>query len=70
VPAGDVDALAERIRRLHDDAGLRTALAASARRRAESFGWPTRYRRMGLVYRHILRGPQPATGDCIDLTER
>jgi len=70
VPAGDVSAIAERIRRLHDDAELRAALAANARQRALGFDWPARERRFGMLYRQMLEGTDPPEGDCIDLTGR
>lgn len=54
VPVGDVGALADRIRRLREDAALRRRMAAAARARAEQFPWPEFYRRVGLLYREIL----------------
>jgi glycosyltransferase involved in cell wall biosynthesis len=54
VPVGDVDALADRIRRLREDATLRRRMAAAARERAKQFSWPEFYRRIGLLYREIL----------------
>ena len=40
IPAGDALTLAESLRRLALDQGLRTRMAASARERAERFAWP------------------------------
>ena len=68
VPVGDVAALAERLRRLHDDRSLRARMAASARERALGFDWRARERRIGLVYRQLLEGRAAAQGECIDLT--
>ncbi|MCC6159530.1 MAG: glycosyltransferase family 4 protein [Deltaproteobacteria bacterium] len=39
VPPGDIDALADALRRLHDDADLRDRLLRSARARVEQFPW-------------------------------
>jgi glycosyltransferase involved in cell wall biosynthesis len=67
VPVGDVEALADRIRRLRDDKALRRRMSLAARRRAERFSWPEFYRRVGVVYGEILaRGGAPAK-DVTDL---
>jgi glycosyltransferase involved in cell wall biosynthesis len=70
VPAGDVDALADRIRRLKEDEALRRRMALAAHARGEAMSWPNFYRRGGLMYREILRR-DGATGEGVfDLFER
>lgn len=54
VPVGDVQALAHRIRQLHDDADLRRRMSAAARARAGGFSWENFYRRVGIMYRQAL----------------
>jgi glycosyltransferase involved in cell wall biosynthesis len=69
VAAGDVDALAQRLRELADDEGLRHAMGVSARARGLHFAWPEFYRRIGLMYREaVAREGRPAAGP-MDLFE-
>ena len=69
VAAGDVDALARRLRELADDAALRQRMGDAARGRALHFAWPQFYRRIGLMYREaVAREGRPAAGP-MDLFE-
>ncbi|HEX6102236.1 MAG TPA: glycosyltransferase family 4 protein [Alphaproteobacteria bacterium] len=70
VPVGDVERLADRIRRLRDDEPLRRRMSLAARARAERFSWREFYRRVGLLYSEVLgRGGACAAG-VTDLFER
>jgi len=46
VPIRDPDAIADRLRRLHDDRELRARMGAAARLRAEQFGWDRYHQRV------------------------
>jgi D-inositol-3-phosphate glycosyltransferase len=54
VPPGQPEALADRLERLLADDGLRAALGAAARQRAERFGWPAVTCELLQVYRETL----------------
>ena len=70
VPPGDIDrtieAMAEGIRRLCEDPGLRRELGAAARRRALSaFRWEDKFDLMAGYYREVRgSGSRPAAGRC------
>ncbi|MHC5537470.1 glycosyltransferase [Singulisphaera rosea] len=53
VPAGDVERLAEAMERLGNNPGLREAMSASARTRAEAFDWPRYHAAVTRVARDI-----------------
>jgi glycosyltransferase involved in cell wall biosynthesis len=59
-PAGDVDVLAARLRRLAADAPLRARLGQAARRRAEEFTSDSVVERLMGVYSQITEGRIPA----------
>jgi len=70
VPVGHSAAIAERLRRLAEDEGLRRRMSLAARARAESFAWPQFYRRIGLMYRDaVAREGRPAVGP-VDMFEQ
>ena len=70
VPAGDIEALAARLRELAGDEGLRQRMAQAARSRAEQFAWPAFYRRIGIMYREaVVREGRPAASP-MDLFDR
>lgn len=54
VPPGDVDALAEQLRRLAHDPAERARLGAAARQRAERYSWPTIASDHLQLYREML----------------
>ena len=61
VPRGDVDALANSLARLLDDAELRARLGATGRLRAAQYDWRHVTARVLEVYRDVLGGaPLPA----------
>ena len=62
VSAGDAGSLAEGLRRLAEDAGLRARLAAAARARIEAeYSFRRRMERMAELYDRLLDGrPRPA----------
>jgi len=63
VAAGDVEALARRLRELAEDAALRRRMGEAARERGLHFAWPEFYRRIGLMYREaVTREGRPAAG--------
>jgi glycosyltransferase involved in cell wall biosynthesis len=70
VPPGDVDALADRIRRLREDETLRRRMGVAARKRSEMFSWPEFYRRIGLLYREILDRNGNAGAEAMNFFER
>lgn len=53
IPIRDVDALCDRLVRLHVDATLRTQMSRSARARAEEFPWSRYQAELGAQYRRI-----------------
>jgi glycosyltransferase involved in cell wall biosynthesis len=53
VPAGDVEALKDRLLQLHSDPKLRIEMGASARRRAEEFTWEAYGRRLVASYQRL-----------------
>ena len=54
VAAGDAAALAAAIRRLNDDAGLRTRLGESARRDVAEYSWSRRAERLEALFNEVL----------------
>jgi glycosyltransferase involved in cell wall biosynthesis len=54
---GDEDACLDAMRRLLDDAALRTALRAGARRTAETRSWRAELDRLDQSYREVLAAP-------------
>ena len=69
VAAGDVEALARRLKELAEDAALRRRMGAAARERGLHFAWPEFYRRIGLMYREaVARQGRPAAAP-MDLFE-
>ncbi|MBI4496228.1 MAG: glycosyltransferase [Deltaproteobacteria bacterium] len=54
VPEGDWLEMAERIRQVVDDPGLRRRLRAEAVARAQGFGWPTIVRQISSLYLSLL----------------
>ncbi len=70
VPVGDVEALAARMRQLHDDPNLRQRMSEAARARAEGFSWENFYRRVGIMYRTALAQGGAALAEPMDLFER
>jgi Glycosyl transferases group 1 len=70
VPVGDPEAIADRLRRLAEDDGLRRRMSVAARARGARFAWPEFYRRIGLMYREAAaREGRPAAGP-VDMFER
>ena len=57
VPVRDVDALCDRIKRLHADATLRERLGAAARSRAADFTWDAYSRRIGSILGQLIGPP-------------
>lgn len=55
VPPRDADALASGVERLRADTGLRLAMSAAARRRAEEFTWPAYHARLAAAVTKFLR---------------
>ncbi|MCL4235600.1 MAG: glycosyltransferase family 4 protein, partial [Deltaproteobacteria bacterium] len=53
VPAGDIDALADALRTMHDDADLRGRLARSARARVEQYPWDAYGERTAETHRKL-----------------
>jgi hypothetical protein len=70
VPVGDSEAIADRLRRLAEDEGLRRRMSAAARIRGQSFAWPEFYRRIGLMYREAVAREGRAAAGPIDMFER
>ena len=70
VPVGDPEAIADRLRRLAEDEGLRRRMAVAARARAERFAWPEFYRRIGLMYREAVARQGTAAPAPVDMFER
>ena len=69
-PAGDIDAMAARLKQLAGDEALRRTMAIAARARGEHFAWPNFYRRIGIMYREaVARDHRPAEGP-MDLFDR
>jgi len=59
VPAGDVAALADRVRLLVGDRALREEMGRNARRRAEEFSWERYRERFGSLIVDLLDAPAP-----------
>ena len=59
LPVRDVDALCDRIVRLHADAALRDRLGAAARNRAADFTWDAYSRRIGEILAQLIGPPGP-----------
>jgi len=70
VPVGDAEAIADRLRRLAEDEGLRRRMSAAARVRGQSFAWPEFYRRIGLMYREAVAREGRAAAGPVDMFER
>jgi Glycosyl transferases group 1 len=70
VPVGDSEAIADRLRRLAEDEGLRRRMSAAARLRGQSFAWPEFYRRIGLMYREAVAREGRAAAGAVDMFER
>jgi len=70
VPVGDSDAIADRLRRLAEDEGLRRRMSAAARARGQRFAWPEFYRRIGLMYREAVAREGRAAAGPVDMFER
>ena len=70
VPVGDAEAIADRLRRLAEDEGLRRRMSAAARVRGQSFAWPEFYRRIGLMYREAVAREGRAGAGPVDVFER
>src|SRR6516225_10727309 len=70
VPVGDSEAIADRLRRLAEDDGLRRRMSAAARLRGQSFAWPEFYRRIGLMYREAVAREGRAAAGPVDMFER
>ena len=57
VPAGDVDAICDKLQRLYDDPDRRRAMGASARARIQDrYTWSHYHRRLAAAYRALLAG--------------
>ena len=70
VPVGESDAIADRLRRLAEDEGLRRRMSAAARVRGQSVAWPEFYRRIGLMYREAVAREGRAGAGPVDVFER
>jgi len=70
VPVGDSAAIADRLRRLAEDEGLRRRMSTAARIRGQSFAWPEFYRRIGLMYREAVGREGRAGAGPVDMFER
>jgi glycosyltransferase involved in cell wall biosynthesis len=70
LPVGDVEGIADRLRRLAEDSALRRRMALAARARAKRFAWPEFYRRIGLMYREAVAREGSAADSPTDMFER
>ncbi len=69
-PAGDIDAMAARLKQLAGDEALRRRMALAARARGEHFAWQNFYRRIGIMYREAVARDGRAAAGPMDLFER